>query len=60
MDKKGRNNMHTDEILVSPLHNQSEERALPCCCEELRRELGHKQVRTHLHNYFLPARPMLS
>ena len=60
MDKKGVvNNMHTDEMLDPPLHNQSEERALLRRCEELKRELQSKQVRTHLHKYFLPARPTL-
>jgi hypothetical protein len=30
-----------------------------CRCEELKRELHLKQVRTHLHKYFLPVRPTL-
>ena len=57
MDKKGVNNMHTDEMLDALLRRHSEERAH--LCEELKRELQHKQVRTHSHKYFLPARPTL-
>jgi hypothetical protein len=57
MDKKGVNNMHTDEM-IDP---QWEERACALLgrCEELKTELNSKQVRTHLHKYFVPARPTL-